>query len=128
MSSVDDLDELIATRRLNGLEDNLYREEIREYFIKPTEEQTIRILKSATHKFEIRGEELCFLKHAILNILAEREQDKKKLKEKDKQIDLMAEEINETNRGYNDYCEFKIVCDRNCKSCIKQYFERKSKE
>ena len=25
MSSVDDLDELIATRRLNGLEDNLYK-------------------------------------------------------------------------------------------------------
>ena len=41
------------------------------------------------------------------------------LKEKDKQIDLMAEEINETNRGYNDYCKFKIICDRNCKSCIK---------
>ena len=50
------------------------------------------------------------------------------LKEKDRQIDLMAEEINETNRGYNDYCKFKIVCDRNCKSCIKQYYERKSKE
>lgn len=27
MASVDDNDELIATRRLNGLEDNLYREE-----------------------------------------------------------------------------------------------------
>lgn len=39
----------------------------------------------------------------------------------------MAEEINETNRGYKDYCKFKIICDRNCKSCIKQYFERKSK-
>ena len=44
------------------------------------------------------------------------------------QIDLMAEEINETNRGYTDYCEMKIECDRNCKDCIKQYFERKSKE
>ena len=46
------------------------------------------------------------------------------LKEKDRQIDLMAEEINETNRGYKDYCKFRIICDRNCKSCIKQYFER----
>ena len=27
MASVDDIEELIATRRLNGLEDNLYREE-----------------------------------------------------------------------------------------------------
>lgn len=54
------------------------------------------------------------------------------LKEKDRQIDLMAEEINETDRGYIDYCQFKIVCDRNCKDCIKQYFaglvERKSEE
>ena len=76
-----DQDELLATRRLNGLKDGLYKEEIREYIIKPTEEQTIRILKNATHKFEIRGEELYFLKHAIINILAEREQDKKRIKE-----------------------------------------------
>lgn len=27
MASVDDLDELIATRKLNGLDDNLYKEE-----------------------------------------------------------------------------------------------------
>ena len=45
-----------------------------------------------------------------------------------RQIDLMAEEINETDRGYTDYCEMKIECDRNCKDCIKQYFERKSEE
>lgn len=56
-------------------------EEIKEYSIKPTKEQTIRILKNATHNFEIRGEELYFLKHAIINILAEREQDKKRIKE-----------------------------------------------
>ena len=45
-----------------------------------------------------------------------------------RQIDLMTEEINETDRGYIDYCQFKMVCDRNCKECIKQYFERKCKE
>ena len=45
-----------------------------------------------------------------------------------RQIDLMAEEINETDRGYTDYCEMKIECDRNCKDCIKKYFERKSEE
>ena len=45
-----------------------------------------------------------------------------------KQIDLMAEEINETDRGYTDYCEMKIECDRNCKDCIKRYYERKSEE
>lgn len=50
------------------------------------------------------------------------------ISKQNKQIDLMAEEINETDRGYTDYCETKIECDRNCKDCIKQYFERKSKE
>ena len=40
----------------------------------------------------------------------------------------MAEEINETDRGYTDYCEMKIECDRNCKDCIKRYYERKSEE
>ena len=45
---------------------------------------------------------------------------------KDKIIDLMAEEINETDRGYTDYCEMKIECDRNCKDCIKRYHERKA--
>lgn len=43
-----------------------------------------------------------------------------------RQIDLMAEEINETDRGYTDYCEMKIECDRNCKDCIERYFERKA--
>lgn len=50
----------------------------------------------------------------------------KENEEKDKQIDLMAEEINETDRGYTDYCEMKIECDRNCKDCIKRYFKRKA--
>lgn len=45
-----------------------------------------------------------------------------------RQIDLMAEEINETDRGYTDYCEMKIECDRNCKDCIKRYYERKSEK
>lgn len=44
----------------------------------------------------------------------------------DRQIDLMAEEINETDRSYTDYCEMKIECDRNCKDCIKRYFKRKA--
>ena len=47
---------------------------------------------------------------------------------KEQVIDLMAEEINETDRGYTDYCEMKIECDRNCKDCIKRYYERKSEE
>lgn len=52
----------------------------------------------------------------------------KETEKKNRQIDLMAEEINETDRGYTDYCEMKIECDRNCKDCIKRYYERKSEK
>lgn len=75
----------------------------------------------------------------VLNMLKEKDKlyhkalgdlvkaDRKNIQLK-KQIDLMAEEINETDRGYTDYCEMKIECDRNCKDCIKRYYERKSEE
>ena len=65
------------------------------------------------------------LYHKALGDLVKADRENIQLK---KQIDLMAEEINETDRGYTDYCKTKIECDRNCKDCIKQYFERKSEE
>lgn len=50
------------------------------------------------------------------------------LEKKEKITDLMAEEIEKGEIEFTEYCNFKIVCDRNCKGCIKQYFERKSEE
>ena len=50
----------------------------------------------------------------------------KENEEKDKQIDLMAEEIEKRDIEFTEYCEFKIVCDRNCKHCIEQYFKNKA--
>ena len=55
------------------------------------------------------------------------------LKKKDKQIDLMAEMIDELSEYYtryhgknNEFCkEICIEKDIDCKDCIKQYFERK---
>lgn len=60
----------------------------------------------------------------------------KENKEKDKQIDLMAEMIDELSEYYtrywgknNEFCKEECVKkDIDCKDCIKQYFERKSKE
>ena len=63
------------------------------------------------------------LYHKALGDLVKADRENIQLK---KQIDLMAEEINETDRGYTDYCEMKIECDRNCKDCIKRYYERKA--
>lgn len=48
------------------------------------------------------------------------------IEKKDKQIDLMAEEIEKGDIEFTEYCNFKIVCDRNCKGCIVKYFERKA--
>ena len=60
----------------------------------------------------------------------------KETENKDKQIDLMAEMIDELSEFYtryfgknNEFCkEDCINKDIDCKDCIKQYFERKSKE
>ena len=57
----------------------------------------------------------------------------KELNKKDKQIDLMAEMIDELSEYYtryhgknNEFCkEICIEKDIDCKDCIKQYFERK---
>lgn len=49
------------------------------------------------------------------------------IKQKDKQIDLMAKYIDEIDVS-EDICEGKTICDENCKYCIKQYFETKAKK
>lgn len=59
-----------------------------------------------------------------------------KLKQKDKQIDLMAEMIDELSEYYtryhgknNEFCkEICIKKDIDCIDCIKQYFETKAKK
>ena len=45
----------------------------------------------------------------------------KENEEKDKQIDLMAEYINEIDVS-EDICEGRTMCDEDCEKCIKQYF------
>ena len=53
------------------------------------------------------------------------------IREKDKQIDLMAEKIHFLGSEYDDFCIDTVWnedCDKDCKNCIKQYFERKVKD
>lgn len=58
------------------------REEcVKEYKINLTQKQSIELLKEILNKYEVRGEQLCLLKNAIENILSEREQNKKRIKE-----------------------------------------------
>ena len=76
-----------------------------------------------------------YMLETVLSMLkensAEIEQKNTELAEKNAEIerlnrqkDLMAEEIEKGDIEFTEYCNFKIVCDRNCKECIKQYFER----
>lgn len=89
-----------------------------EKYIFVTETRTVYARLMSLDKEDIVKNDL-----ALRNEIYQHIEDNDK---KDKIIDLMAEEINETDRGYIDYCQFKMVCDRNCKECIKQYFERKA--
>lgn len=94
-----------------------------EYSITKTE-----LLETALKMLKEKDKQIDFYKKGLEKEIDSNRENIMEIIKKDKIIDLMAEEINETNRGYNDYCQFKIVCDRNCKGCIKQYFEKKVKE
>ena len=83
------------------------------------QEEAIKELKEFNDKFDCGK-----YRKTIETVLSMLKENSAEIEKKDKIIDLMAEEINETDRGYIDYCQFKMVCDRNCKECIKQYFER----
>lgn len=41
-------------------------------------------------------------------------------------IKELEEEIEKGDIEFTEYCNFKIVCDRNCKECIERYFKRKA--
>ena len=96
------------------------------------EQQAIKILSDSKILMNIQRDTSLSIRVAIETVLSMLKEKDKEIEKKDKIIDLMAEEINETDRGYIDYCQFKMVCDRNCKECIKQYFkeiaERESEE
>lgn len=157
MASVDDIDELIATRKLNGLNDNLYKNEtmseeafneiidnfevvtyLTEYGRRGIKENVKRLQKENEEKDK-------YIKHSE-EITTEMNEDINKLlieiKEKDKQIDLMADFIYKIwcdypgsifhklkEAGFDESkCGFCEHSDRMCKDCLKQYFENKVKE
>lgn len=101
-----------------GLSNNDFKEEIEVYNV------VLNLITKLQKENELAKEQLkkqCEIADERNNLLV-------KVNRLESQIDLMAEEINETDRGYTDYCEMKIECDRNCKDCIKRYFERKVEE
>lgn len=73
---------------------------------------------------------------AIETILSLIKEQQEEIEKKDKQIDLMAEMIDELSEYYtryhgknNEFCkEICIEKDIDCRDCIKQYFERKAED
>lgn len=150
MASVDDIDELIATRKLNGLNDNLYKNEtmseeafneiidnfevvtyLTEYGRRGIKENVKRLQKENEEKDK-------YIKHSE-EITTEMNEDINKLlieiKEKDKQIDELVKYIDSNNYVDNEECQFqwdfkieKCAGNGDCKDCIKQYFEKLAKE
>lgn len=107
-------------------------EDIKRYDIELTEEESVSTLEEVFEKIEIRGEQLYRLKIAIKNILAEREEDKKKIAELEKEnhkilengIDVIRDSIaKQTVR--DKIKELKnnlkyIACNEDCSKCFNQ--------
>ena len=87
-------------------------EDIKEYKISLTQEQSVELFKNTLNKFEIRGEGLCLLKIAIKNVLSEREADKKIIKEleeeKKNRADFQQKYIEVTNLYLNSISKQKV--------------------
>ena len=103
--------------------------EIEEIIDKSFERLIDTMLKFPENSYHINFEEIFFKGKADLIHRFE-----KIINEKDKQIDLMAKYISNLEID-EDICMKNIanteLCNEkysNCKECIKQYFERKSKE
>ena len=101
------------------------------------QEETIEIVKKYLNFNEICGTRN--FKDALDTVLSMLKEKDKEIKKKDKIIDLMAEHINylsdelvqATGRNELEFCNGNKYCidsDYSCEQCIKQYFERKSKE
>lgn len=82
MASVDDIEELIATRKLNGIDDGLYKESDKNVAnkIKRQVENAIRYYKNIDNIEEVP---IDILRAMYKDLLAELEQNKKRIKELD---------------------------------------------
>ena len=126
MASVDDIEELIATRKLNGLDDGLYESD------KNVANMTEEAFNEIIDNFEV----VAYLtEYGRRGIKENVKRLQKENEEKDKQIDELVKYIDSNNYVDNEECQFqwdfkieKCAGNGDCKDCIKQYFEKLAKE
>ena len=93
-----------------------------KYTLTNNDDKAIEILLQYIKELEESNKDLDHENNRLEKIEFERDKA-------NKIIDLMAEEINDTDPGYNDYCNSTKKCsEEECKNCIKQYFEKKVNE
>lgn len=101
----------------------------------PVLQEVLNILKEKDEKIEYYRKQKDYdmqFRHELLEkircLSLDKDEKDAEIEKKDKQIDLMTEEIEKRDIEFTEYCEFKIVCDRNCKHCIEQYFKRRANQ
>ena len=100
------------------------------------EDKTEREIEMSLYMEDMPFAEIKTVLNLITKLQKENEEKDRYIKNKDKQIDLMAEMIDELSEYYtryngknNEFCkEICIKKDIDCIDCIKQYFETKAKE
>lgn len=145
-----DDEELKATRILNGADKKMNIEEaiermhdlihtcnagIEKYGIyddlfqkdKEAVETVLNMLKEKDREINRKSSNINALQCALHERTEERDRKDNIITKQKKQIDLMAEYINEIDVS-EEICEGKTMCDENCKECIKQYFESKAEK
>ena len=104
-------------------------------------ETVLNMLKEKDEKIEYYKKQKNYddqFKHELLEEIRclnlDKDEKDREIEKKDKIIDLMAEYIDSNNYVDNEECQFqwdfnikKCIENGDCKDCIKQYFERKSK-
>lgn len=97
-------------------------------------ETVLNLIEKQKAEIEDKQDEINVLEAQRDSIENQFEQAKAEIEKKDKMIDLMAIAIDNEPLPTEEYCIFRnfdcpaVGGNRDCKQCIKQYFEKKSEE
>ncbi len=95
-------------------------EDIKEYNIELNNEQSVKILQDLLNEFATRGELLYIVKIAIDNVLTEREQDKKRIKELEEDLYRANEIVEEYDKQMDlDYVDKNYIPKQKVKEVLR---------
>lgn len=96
-------------------------EDIKEYNIELNNEQSVKILQNLLNEFATRGELLYIVQIAIDNVLTEREQDKKRIKELEEDLYIANKIVEEYDKQMDlDYVDKNYIPKQKVKHKIEE--------